>query len=85
MITGVVTADRQATIRLAVRGPAGDELAIEAAIDTGFNGWLSLPPSSISQPGLPWRQRARALLADCVRIVLKNGLALLGISAPTSM
>ena len=29
--------------------------------------------------------KARALLADCVRIVLQNGLALLGISAPTSM
>lgn len=64
MITGVVTADREATIRLAVRGPVGDECAVEAVIDTGFNGWLSLPPSSISQLGLPWRQRGRALLAD---------------------
>jgi arginyl-tRNA synthetase len=29
--------------------------------------------------------RARALLADCVKIVLENGLSLLGISAPVSM
>jgi len=29
--------------------------------------------------------RARALLVDCIRVVLQNGLALLGISAPTSM
>ncbi len=29
--------------------------------------------------------RARTLLVDCVRSVLKNGLTLLGISAPTSM
>ena len=29
--------------------------------------------------------KARALLVDCVRIVLKNGLDILGISAPTSM
>lgn len=64
MIRGVVTADREVTIRLAVRGPTGDERAIEAVIDTGFNGWLSLPPSLISQFGLRWRQRARALLAD---------------------
>lgn len=64
MITGVVTADREATIRLAVRGPAGEEQAIVAVINTRFNGWLSLPASSISQLGLPWRQRGRALLAD---------------------
>ena len=29
--------------------------------------------------------RARALLADCVRKTLRNGLTLMGISAPTSM
>ncbi len=64
MITGVVTPDRQAVIRLMVRGPAGQEHEIEAIIDTGFDGWLSLPPSLIVLMGLVWRQRGRALLAD---------------------
>jgi len=64
MITGVVTADRQAIIHLMVRGPGGQEQEIEAIIDTGFDGWLSLPSSVIVSLGLVWRQRGRALLAD---------------------
>jgi len=64
MITGVVTADRQAIIRMTVCGPAGQEHEIEAIIDTGFDGWLSLPSSLIVLLGLVWRQRGRALLAD---------------------
>jgi clan AA aspartic protease len=64
MITGRVTADRQAIITLTVRGPAGQEHEIEAIVDTGFDGWLSLPSSVIVQLGLTWLQRGRALLAD---------------------
>ena len=47
MITGVVTSFHQATIRLIVRGPAGQAQEIEAVIDTGFDGALSLPPADI--------------------------------------
>ena len=64
MITGVVTDDRQAVIHLTVRGPTGQEQKIEAIIDTGFDGWLSLPSSLVARLGLVWRRRGRALLAD---------------------
>ena len=64
MISGVVTDDRQAVIHLTVRGPAGQAQEIEAIIDTGFDGSLSLPSATVIQLGLPWRQRGRALLAD---------------------
>ncbi len=64
MITGIVTADREAVIRLVVNGPSGQGHEIEAVIDTGFDGWLSLPPSIISGLDLPWRRRGLALLAD---------------------
>jgi predicted aspartyl protease len=40
MITGAVTADREAVIRLAVRGPAGQQQQIEAVVDTGFKAAL---------------------------------------------
>lgn len=39
MITGIVTANREAIIRLMVRGPAGQQQKVEAVIDTGFDGW----------------------------------------------
>jgi len=64
MITGVVTASCQAIIRLTVRGPEGQEQAIDAVIDTGFDGILTLPPSLIATLGLVWPRRGRALLAD---------------------
>ena len=64
MITGVVTERREAVIRVKVLGSAGQDREIEAVIDTGFDGWLSLPPSIVAQLGLAWHRRGRALLAD---------------------
>lgn len=43
MITGVVSTDLEATIRLRVQGPCGQQREIEVVIDTGFNGSLTLP------------------------------------------
>ena len=64
MITGVVTPLDQATIHLTVHGPTGLAQEIEAVIDTGFDGALTLPPAHIAALGLPWRRRGRAMLAD---------------------
>jgi clan AA aspartic protease len=64
VITGTVTADREAIVRLTVRGPGGRTRRVTAEIDTGFDGWLSLPPPLVTQLGLPWRRRGRSLLAD---------------------
>jgi clan AA aspartic protease len=64
MITGLVNAYREPIIRLTVRGSSGQELELEAVIDTGFNGSLSLPTALIATLGLAWRRRGRALLAD---------------------
>ncbi len=52
MITGLITSDRQAVIHLTVRDPTGQEQKIDAIIDTGFDGWLSLPSSLILFLGL---------------------------------
>jgi clan AA aspartic protease len=64
MITGVVNAYREAIIRLPIRGSTGQEQEIEAVVDTGFDGWLTLPTSMIAALGLAWRGRGRAILAD---------------------
>ncbi len=64
MIIGVVNTHREAVISLKVRGPQGREEELEAVVDTGFNGWLSLPPALIAMLGLPFRRRGRAQLAD---------------------
>jgi clan AA aspartic protease len=64
MIIGVVNNFREAVIRLVVSGPAGQRQEIEAVIDTGFTGSLSIPSTLISLLNLPFRRRGRALLAD---------------------
>ncbi len=64
MISGIVTATRDAVITLVVRGPQGNSCEFETTIDTGFDGWLSCPPTLVETLGLAWRRRGRALLAD---------------------
>jgi len=64
MIQGTVNDEHEAVIRLVVIGPKGQRRRIEAVVDTGFNGHLSLPASLIKKLGLPWRRRAIAELAD---------------------
>jgi clan AA aspartic protease len=66
MITGTVTADLEATIRLKLRVSVtnGQEQEIEAVVDTGFNGFLTLPSALISSFGLPTRGSRQATLAD---------------------
>lgn len=64
MITGVVNAKREAIIHVVVRGPNGQEYEIDAVIDTGFTGFLTLPSSLILSLDLTWRGQAQAELGD---------------------
>ena len=52
MISGVVNGDLEATVRLLIRGPGGQEQEIDAVIDTGFNGFLTLSPALVRQLSL---------------------------------
>lgn len=63
MITGAVKAD-EARIRLQVKGRRGRGQEIEAIIDSGYTGALTLPPALITMLGLRWRSVERATLAD---------------------
>lgn len=64
MISGVVTANYEATIPLVVRGVHGQESPIDAIMDTGFTGALTLPSALIATLGLPWLGRQRVMLGD---------------------
>ena len=64
MIIGVVNAHREATIRLLLQAADGRDQEIEAILDTGFNGSLTLPPAAIAALGLPWRTRGLVILAN---------------------
>jgi clan AA aspartic protease len=64
VITGSVDADLQAVIRVTVLGPAGREAEVVAIVDTGFSGFLTLPPAAVAALELPYRTQGRAFLAD---------------------
>lgn len=64
MIVGEVNAVPEAVVRLVVRGPNGDQREIEAVVDTGYTGVLTLSAELISQLSLPFRNLTRAFLAD---------------------
>ena len=64
MITGTVTAEREAVINLQVCDTSGQQYSIEAVIDTGFTGALTLPSSLITTLGLAFRCRQQILLGD---------------------
>ena len=64
MIGGHVNAYREAVISLSVEGSSSLRRDIDAVIDTGFNGYLTLPAALVQALGLVWRRRGRAMLAD---------------------
>lgn len=63
MITGAVKS-AEARVRLKATGPRGRGQEIEAVIDSGYTGALTLPPTLITMLGLRWQSVERATLAD---------------------
>ena len=64
MIEGVVNSAYEAVIPLSLRGPAGQAQEVEAVIDTGFTGFVTLPPSLAAELGLVFMGTSEATLAD---------------------
>ncbi len=64
MIRGVVTGNCEATLRLTLDGTDRRQEDIEVIIDTGFSGFLTLPPDLIASLGLRWRGHEKSVLAD---------------------
>ena len=64
MIEGVVNAAYEPVVALAVQGPSGQTSDIEAVVDTGFTGFLTVTPGLATELGLALEGHGRATLAD---------------------
>ena len=64
MIEGVVNDAYEAVVALSLQGSAGQAQDIEAVIDTGYSGFLTLPAALVTELGLPFAYIGRALLAN---------------------
>ena len=64
MIEGVVNAALEAVVPLRVQGPAGRTREVQAVVDTGYSGFLTLPAGLVIELGLPFAYMGQALLAN---------------------
>ena len=64
MIHGVVNLRREATLPLVIGNSNGQRQFIDTVIDTGFDGFLSLPSEVIVRLGLSWTISNTATLGD---------------------
>ncbi|NEO76931.1 clan AA aspartic protease [Moorena sp. SIO4G3] len=64
MMYGVVNTNCEATIRLVVGNENSQRQVIDAVIDTGYTGFLSLPRQTIIALNLPWTGVERGTLGD---------------------
>jgi predicted aspartyl protease len=76
MITGRVTAQREAMVRLVVLDMAQQPHDVDAVTDTGFNGFLTLPRAMVHTLQLPLAGNRRVTLGDDSTVVLDLYLAM---------
>ena len=75
MITGNVSANREAVIELETIGSYQRNQKVEAVLDTGFTGYLTLPSSLINHLKLQMAGNRRVALGDGNVVVLNMYLA----------
>lgn len=64
MISGTVNESWEAVVWLIVMGHEGRAVEVEAIIDTGFNGCLTLPADILAELQLTCLGRENGILAD---------------------
>src|SRR5262245_61030794 len=64
MITGTVNVSLEPCVPLVLHGASGQPLTVDAMIDTGFNGFVTLSPALIGSLGLTLLYQTRCLTAD---------------------
>lgn len=64
MIAGTVNARREAVVGLRLRGSTGAVADVDAVVDTGFSGYLTLPMAQVTALGLAQHSVGGAVLAD---------------------
>jgi clan AA aspartic protease len=64
MITGVVNVNGEAIVRIVIGDLGKQRVVVDAIIDTGYTGFLTLPPSTIAELNLLWRGSEEGVLGD---------------------
>jgi clan AA aspartic protease len=65
----------KATVPVIFRLPEQPDFSLDFVIDTGFNGYLTLPPQAVNAMNLPPRASTPATLADGSQVLFSIHLA----------
>ncbi|MEX1229163.1 MAG: clan AA aspartic protease [Planctomycetaceae bacterium] len=63
-VSGIVNGELEARCALLIRGTDGSENEVNTVIDTGFNGFLTLPQSAVADLELRFIGEGRVILAN---------------------
>ena len=74
VIEGVVSATYEPIVALVVQGPSGHTRETEAVVDTGYNGFLTLPAGLVTELGLPLAKHRVGGLGRWLRDQLRRSL-----------
>lgn len=74
MIYGRLIGGR-ATVPVIFRLPEQPDFSLDFVVDTGFNGYLTLPPQAVSAMNLPLHSSIPATLADGSQVLFSVHLA----------
>ncbi len=69
---GVVTDELEATLPLHIPIASGEAELVTAVIDTGFNGYLTLPDDLLHRAGFSFHSYAQAELGDGNTVTLRK-------------
>ena len=64
MLSGIVNSLLEPRLALTIEGASNRSRVVDAIVDTGFNGFLTLPPELVVTLGLVWLCRQEGQLAD---------------------
>jgi clan AA aspartic protease len=64
VIAGSVNAELEATIPLEIHGRRVSNRSLRVVVDTGFDGWLTLPRDVVNELQLALEGHGQAILAD---------------------
>ena len=64
MIEGTINLLHEAVVSLRILGPDGRTQELDAVVDTGYNGFLTLPTTLVVELELPFAHLGEAILAN---------------------
>ena len=83
MIEGRINDRYEPVVTISLTAPRGESREVEAVVDTGFNGFLVLPPELVEELDLPFLHYSRSFLADDREMNLQTHQATINWSGDT--